>query len=96
MSESRESADTTHFGYKTVDVDDKAGLVKGVFDSVATKYDIMNDLMSGGLHRIWKRFTLDQADLRPGHKVLDFRHMDTDGSHPTVSVVGSMSMTNGV
>jgi len=62
---------TTHFGYKDVPVDDKAGLVKGVFDSVATNYDVMNDLMSGGLHRLWKRFTIEQADIRPGQSVLD-------------------------
>ncbi len=71
MPENNESADTTHFGYKTVSVDEKAGLVKGVFDSVASRYDIMNDLMSGGLHRVWKRFTIDQAAVRKGHKVLD-------------------------
>lgn len=61
----------THFGYKTVASDDKAGLVRGVFDSVASRYDIMNDLMSAGMHRIWKRHTIDQAAVRPGHVVLD-------------------------
>ncbi len=71
MPENSESADTTHFGYKTVSVDDKAGLVRDVFDSVASRYDIMNDLMSGGLHRVWKRFTIDQAGVRAGHTVLD-------------------------
>ena len=64
-------AGKTHFGYKEVPVGDKASYVKDVFDSVATRYDIMNDLMSGGLHRLWKRFTVDQASLRPGHSVLD-------------------------
>ena len=63
--------DTTHFGYETVPLSEKAGRVKGVFDSVASRYDIMNDLMSGGLHRIWKRFTLEQAAVRRGHTVLD-------------------------
>lgn len=63
--------DTTHFGYKTVATDDKAGMVRGVFDSVASRYDIMNDLMSAGLHRIWKRYTVDQAGLRRGNVVLD-------------------------
>ncbi len=71
MLENNESPDKTHFGYKTVSVDEKAGLVKGVFDSVASRYDIMNDLMSGGLHRIWKRFTIDEAGVKPGHRVLD-------------------------
>src|SRR5210317_1205635 len=64
-------ADTTHFGYKDVPVDDKADLVKGVFDSVASRYDIMNDLMSAGLHRLWKRHTIDQAAVRQGDSVLD-------------------------
>jgi len=63
--------DTTHFGYQTVDSADKANLVRGVFDSVATRYDIMNDLMSGGLHRLWKRYTVSQAAVRPGDAVLD-------------------------
>jgi len=71
MSKSDESTETTHFGYKTVPADEKADLVKGVFDSVATRYDIMNDLMSAGLHRLWKRLAIDQAAVRPGHSVLD-------------------------
>ncbi len=71
MPEHNESAEKTDFGYKTVSVDEKAGLVRGVFDSVASHYDIMNDLMSGGLHRVWKRFAVDQAGVRPGYKVLD-------------------------
>jgi demethylmenaquinone methyltransferase/2-methoxy-6-polyprenyl-1,4-benzoquinol methylase len=62
---------TTHFGFTTVPVRDKARRVKGVFDSVAERYDLMNDLMSGGLHRLWKRFTVDQAGVRAGHTVLD-------------------------
>lgn len=67
----RPTTDKTHFGYKTVDVDDKKALVRDVFDSVAPKYDVMNDLMSAGLHRLWKRFTIEQAAVRPGHVVLD-------------------------
>ena len=63
--------DTTHFGYRTVATGEKADLVRGVFDSVASRYDIMNDLMSGGLHRLWKRYTINQAAVRPGHVVLD-------------------------
>lgn len=62
---------TTHFGYKTVDEQEKAGRVRGVFDSVAPKYDVMNDLMSAGLHRLWKRYTIDVANPRPGDRVLD-------------------------
>ena len=62
---------TTHFGYKTVSEDDKVREVAKVFHSVASKYDVMNDLMSGGLHRIWKAFTIANAAIRPGFKVLD-------------------------
>ncbi|MDH3272906.1 MAG: bifunctional demethylmenaquinone methyltransferase/2-methoxy-6-polyprenyl-1,4-benzoquinol methylase UbiE [Gammaproteobacteria bacterium] len=71
MSKADTPADSTHFGYKTVPSEDKAGLVRDVFDSVASRYDIMNDLMSGGMHRLWKRHTVDQAAVRPGHHVLD-------------------------
>jgi len=62
---------TTHFGYKTVDAKDKVKLVAGVFHSVAAKYDLMNDLMSAGVHRLWKRFTIELSGVRPGNKVLD-------------------------
>ena len=62
---------TTHFGYQRVPVHEKAERVKGVFDAVASRYDIMNDLMSGGLHRLWKRFTIEQAALHRGQRVLD-------------------------
>ena len=62
---------TTHFGFKTVDEQEKARHVRSVFDSVAPKYDVMNDLMSAGLHRVWKRYTIDVANPRPGDQVLD-------------------------
>ncbi|MDB1122528.1 bifunctional demethylmenaquinone methyltransferase/2-methoxy-6-polyprenyl-1,4-benzoquinol methylase UbiE [Vibrio algarum] len=65
------SDETTHFGFQTVAKEEKVAKVAEVFHSVATKYDIMNDLMSGGVHRIWKRFTIDCSGARPGHKVLD-------------------------
>lgn len=65
------SKDSTHFGYQTVPAERKVGLVRDVFDSVASRYDLMNDLMSGGLHRLWKRFTIDQSDVRRGDAVLD-------------------------
>ncbi|TNF58845.1 MAG: bifunctional demethylmenaquinone methyltransferase/2-methoxy-6-polyprenyl-1,4-benzoquinol methylase UbiE [Burkholderiales bacterium] len=61
----------THFGFKTVDDKDKAQRVRSVFDSVAPRYDLMNDLMSGGLHRLWKRYALTVSQARPGHHVLD-------------------------
>jgi demethylmenaquinone methyltransferase/2-methoxy-6-polyprenyl-1,4-benzoquinol methylase len=63
--------ETTHFGFKDVDKDDKAGMVAGVFHSVASRYDLMNDLMSGGIHRIWKRFTIELSGVRKGNSVLD-------------------------
>ena len=62
---------TTHFGYKTVDAQDKVKMVAGVFHSVAAKYDLMNDLMSGGVHRLWKRFTIELSGVRNGNAVLD-------------------------
>jgi len=64
-------SDNTHFGFQQVPADEKASRVAGVFDSVAGRYDLMNDLMSAGLHRIWKRFTVETAQLRPGERVLD-------------------------
>jgi demethylmenaquinone methyltransferase/2-methoxy-6-polyprenyl-1,4-benzoquinol methylase len=71
MSKQDTSADSTHFGYRSVPVDEKAGLVRDVFDSVADRYDVMNDLMSAGLHRLWKRYTVEAAAVRPGQRVLD-------------------------
>lgn len=67
----KEPTETTHFGFETVPVRDKARRVRGVFDSVATRYDLMNDLMSGGIHRLWKKYTVDQAAVRRGQVVLD-------------------------
>ena len=61
----------THFGYQQVPEQDKVHKVAGVFHSVAAKYDVMNDLMSAGMHRLWKAFTVAQAGIRPGFKVLD-------------------------
>ncbi len=62
---------TTHFGFKEVPKDEKVKMVRGVFDSVADQYDIMNDLMSFGIHRIWKRIAIQLANVRAGDKVLD-------------------------
>jgi demethylmenaquinone methyltransferase/2-methoxy-6-polyprenyl-1,4-benzoquinol methylase len=62
---------TTHFGYKRVPESQKAQKVAEVFHSVAAKYDLMNDLMSGGVHRLWKRFTIELSGVRPGNRVLD-------------------------
>jgi demethylmenaquinone methyltransferase/2-methoxy-6-polyprenyl-1,4-benzoquinol methylase len=71
MSNPDRPTETTHFGYQDVPVDAKAGLVRDVFDSVASRYDIMNDLMSAGMHRLWKRRTIGEARVKPGHVVLD-------------------------
>ena len=71
MNKTDPAADTTHFGFQNVPVDEKVDHVRNVFDSVATRYDIMNDLMSAGLHRLWKRHTIDEAAARPGHTILD-------------------------
>ena len=62
---------TTHFGFRTVDETEKAGLVRGVFSSVASRYDVMNDLMSAGVHRLWKDAMMDWLAPRPGQRLLD-------------------------
>ncbi|WOH39586.1 bifunctional demethylmenaquinone methyltransferase/2-methoxy-6-polyprenyl-1,4-benzoquinol methylase UbiE [Thalassotalea fonticola] len=68
---SKTEDETTHFGYKTVKTDDKETMVASVFHSVAKQYDVMNDLMSFGVHRLWKRFTIDASGVRPGNSILD-------------------------
>ncbi|HEB59666.1 MAG TPA: bifunctional demethylmenaquinone methyltransferase/2-methoxy-6-polyprenyl-1,4-benzoquinol methylase UbiE [Gammaproteobacteria bacterium] len=65
------SDDTTHFGFQEVPREEKVRRVADVFHSVAGKYDLMNDMMSMGVHRLWKRFTIDMADVRPGQRILD-------------------------
>ena len=70
-SSTQEQENTTHFGFQDVRADEKAGKVADVFHSVASKYDVMNDMMSLGIHRIWKRITIETSGVRPGHKVLD-------------------------
>lgn len=65
------SQETTHFGFQTVAKEQKADMVAHVFHSVASKYDVMNDLMSFGIHRLWKRFTIDCSGVRRGQTVLD-------------------------
>lgn len=62
---------TTHFGYKEVPTEDKEKLVKGVFDSVASNYDLMNDVMSFGIHRLWKQYAIDIANVKKGDAILD-------------------------
>lgn len=70
-SQSETPSDSTHFGFKDVPVSEKAGLVRGVFDSVAENYDLMNDLMSAGVHRLWKTAMMDWLMPRPGQHLLD-------------------------
>ena len=79
---------TTHFGFKQVPEGDKAKLVKSVFDSVAGKYDLMNDLMSAGLHRLWKKFAIEIAAPRPGERVLDVAGGTADLSSAFAKRVG--------
>ncbi|CUB02706.1 bifunctional demethylmenaquinone methyltransferase/2-methoxy-6-polyprenyl-1,4-benzoquinol methylase UbiE [Marinomonas fungiae] len=67
----QDKENTTHFGFKQIPTDQKVDAVAQVFHSVAAKYDIMNDLMSGGIHRLWKRHTISQSGVRAGQKVLD-------------------------
>ncbi len=80
---------TTHFGFETVDEADKARRVAGVFTSVASKYDIMNDLMSAGLHRLWKRFAVSVAGVRTGQRVLDVAGGPAGPSRLFLKAVGS-------
>jgi demethylmenaquinone methyltransferase/2-methoxy-6-polyprenyl-1,4-benzoquinol methylase len=78
----------THFGYETVDESVKASKVKGVFDSVASKYDVMNDLMSMGMHRAWKAYTVAVANLKEGDRVLDIAGGTGDLSRAFARKVG--------
>jgi demethylmenaquinone methyltransferase / 2-methoxy-6-polyprenyl-1,4-benzoquinol methylase len=80
---------TTHFGFKTVDENEKAQHVRGVFDSVASKYDVMNDLMSMGLHRVWKAYTVQVANLKEGDQVLDIAGGTGDLSMAFAKQVGA-------
>lgn len=78
----------THFGYRQVKSDEKANLVAEVFRSVAPKYDLMNDLMSFGMHRLWKKFTIAQAALKPGNIVLDVASGTGDLAKAFARIVG--------
>jgi len=79
---------TTHFGYETVKVEEKAERVADVFDSVASRYDLMNDLMSAGIHRIWKKFTIEMSAVRRGQRVLDIAGGTGDLSAKFSQLVG--------
>ena len=82
----------THFGFKTIDEGQKAGRVRGVFDSVASNYDIMNDLMSMGLHRAWKAYTVAVANLREGDQVLDIAGGTGDLARAFAKKVGTQGL----
>ncbi len=79
----------THFGFETVDEKEKAKRVAGVFDSVADKYDVMNDVMSVGLHRVWKRFAVGVSQVRTGQRVLDVAGGSADLSRLFLKAVGT-------
>ena len=83
-----EKEKTTHFGYQVVTEEKKAGMVRDVFDSVATKYDVMNDLMSAGLHRLWKKFTINLAAVKPGQVILDLAGGTGDLTEQLIKKVG--------
>ncbi len=83
---------STHFGFRTVDTSEKAGMVRGVFDSVASKYDVMNDLMSFGVHRLWKRFAVELAGVRQGQRVLDLASGTGDLADRFADLVGPQGM----
>ena len=83
------SNDKTHFGFEQVDAKDKVSRVAGVFHSVADKYDVMNDIMSFGVHRLWKRFTLSQTGLKAGQRVLDLAGGTGDLALKMSRMVGS-------
>ena len=88
MKSEQNSEEKTHFGYKDVDKNQKESLVADVFHSVAAKYDIMNDVMSFGVHRLWKRFTIDASNVRPGQKVLDLAGGTGDLTRKFSEIVG--------
>ncbi|MCP5158738.1 MAG: bifunctional demethylmenaquinone methyltransferase/2-methoxy-6-polyprenyl-1,4-benzoquinol methylase UbiE [Gammaproteobacteria bacterium] len=83
-----EKFETTHFGYQTIDTREKAHKVAGVFHSVASRYDLMNDLMSLGIHRLWKHFAVRLCGIRPGDQVLDLAGGTGDLSNRLLPLVG--------
>lgn len=92
LDKGKDSDTTTHFGYERVRAEEKAGRVAEVFHSVAAKYDLMNDLMSGGIHRIWKRLTIELSGVRPGDTVLDIAGGTGDLSAKFSRLVGDDGM----
>ena len=89
MKQTEEKVDTTHFGYQQVNVEEKAGKVADVFHSVANNYDVMNDVMSFGIHRLWKRYTVEMSGVRAGQRVLDIAGGTGDLATKFASLVGN-------
>ena len=87
-----QTSETTHFGYEQVDVTDKADKVADVFHSVADKYDVMNDLMSGGVHRLWKRYTIETSGAKKGDIILDLAGGTGDLAAKFTRIVGKEGM----
>lgn len=87
-----QTSETTHFGYEQVDVTDKADKVADVFHSVADKYDVMNDLMSGGVHRLWKRYTIETSGAKKGDTILDLAGGTGDLAAKFTRIVGKDGM----
>jgi demethylmenaquinone methyltransferase / 2-methoxy-6-polyprenyl-1,4-benzoquinol methylase len=83
-------SESTHFGFEQVPPDEKTRRVRGVFDSVAQRYDLMNDLMSGGMHRLWKRFAIERSGVREGSRVLDLASGTGDLARQFARRVGPM------
>lgn len=94
MQQNTDHKKTTHFGFETVDETDKQKKVGEVFHSVAQKYDIMNDVMSAGMHRLWKRFAVDVSGVGQGDKVLDIAGGSGDLSRLFAKKVGTQSAVN--
>ncbi len=92
MDKNNHKGDTTHFGFQTVNADEKVGKVAEVFHSVAGKYDLMNDLMSMGIHRLWKRLTIEKSGVRRGHQVLDLAGGTGDLTARFAKVVGDKGL----
>ncbi|RTZ66864.1 MAG: bifunctional demethylmenaquinone methyltransferase/2-methoxy-6-polyprenyl-1,4-benzoquinol methylase UbiE [Aquificaceae bacterium] len=89
MSNKTSEKQSTHFGYTQVPVEEKASKVAGVFHSVADKYDVMNDLMSAGVHRLWKRYTIDKSGAKRGDTILDLAGGTGDLAAKFSRIVGS-------
>jgi demethylmenaquinone methyltransferase/2-methoxy-6-polyprenyl-1,4-benzoquinol methylase len=88
MKSDREGG-TTHFGFQEVPIEEKASKVAAIFDSIADTYDLMNDITSFGMHRLWRRFALRLTDVRPGQRVLDLAGGTGDFTARLVPMVGS-------